>query len=250
MAVTFQSVQTTAFASGTTVVITKPVSLAVGDLMIGSIFFSNGSISGTPSGWSSIRSDGNPGTPINTALYYKVADSGDVAASDFTWTISISVDKAGSITRITGQDTVTPISNNNGSNIDDTSTPSLAIGVTPTVANSLLLQYWYASSGTTAIGSYAIANSNPSWTEAYDLASSTTYDISMAYASRPETTDTGNVSAAGGGGGTDWVGQIVVIAPAAVGPASIKTVNGLSIASVKTVNGLAIASVKTINGLS
>lgn len=36
----------------------------------------------------------------------------------------------------------------------------------------------------------------------------------------------------------------------AVGPANVKTYNGLASASVKTVNGLAIASVKTFNGLA
>ncbi len=43
----------------------------------------------------------------------------------------------------------------------------------------------------------------------------------------------------------------VSIAPAvAVGPANVKTYDGLAAASVKTVNGLAIASVKTFNGLA
>ena len=42
----------------------------------------------------------------------------------------------------------------------------------------------------------------------------------------------------------------VAIAPAASGPANVKTVDGLAIASVKTVDDLAIASVKTINGLN
>lgn len=37
---------------------------------------------------------------------------------------------------------------------------------------------------------------------------------------------------------------------AVVGPANVKTVDGLALASVKTVDGLAIASVKTINGLA
>lgn len=44
--------------------------------------------------------------------------------------------------------------------------------------------------------------------------------------------------------------EFAVIPVAAVGPANVKTWNGLAIASIKTVNGLAIASVKTINGLN
>ena len=38
-------------------------------------------------------------------------------------------------------------------------------------------------------------------------------------------------------------------APAAAGPAKLKTFNGLATAKIKTINGLAIAKVKTINGL-
>lgn len=38
--------------------------------------------------------------------------------------------------------------------------------------------------------------------------------------------------------------------PFILGPANVKTVDGLAIASVKTMNGLAIASVKTVNGLA
>lgn len=52
------------------------------------------------------------------------------------------------------------------------------------------------------------------------------------------------------GAGAESVSMIgISIAPVPVGPANVKTVNGLAVASVKTVNGLAIASVKSINGL-
>lgn len=50
---------------------------------------------------------------------------------------------------------------------------------------------------------------------------------------------------------TNVIGVVMSIAPVpAVGPANVKTWDGLAIASVKTVDGLAIASVKTINGLN
>ena len=48
----------------------------------------------------------------------------------------------------------------------------------------------------------------------------------------------------------DWTQAGLGIKSGPVGPANVKTVDGLAIASVKTVNGLAIASVKTINGLN
>lgn len=40
-----------------------------------------------------------------------------------------------------------------------------------------------------------------------------------------------------------------IVAPPPLGPANLKTFNGLAAASVKTINGLAIASVKSINGM-
>ncbi len=44
--------------------------------------------------------------------------------------------------------------------------------------------------------------------------------------------------------------KLVVTYTTVVGPANVKTYNGLAAASVKTINGLAIASVKTYNGLN
>lgn len=52
-------------------------------------------------------------------------------------------------------------------------------------------------------------------------------------------------------GGTSMVLLVAEVIPSAdVGPANLKTWNGLAKASVKTVNGLALVSIKTINGLN
>lgn len=52
------------------------------------------------------------------------------------------------------------------------------------------------------------------------------------------------------GNGDDGFVQVFTAEAPIIGPANVKTINGLAKASVKTVNGLAIASVKSVNGLT
>lgn len=57
------------------------------------------------------------------------------------------------------------------------------------------------------------------------------------------------VTGSGFGATTDWWASVVSIAPAASGPANLKTLNGIAKANIKTINGVAIASVKTYDGI-
>ena len=106
MAVAYQSHQTaTHNTAGTPLTITKPTSLAVGDLMIA--FLYGGRNIGnwtTLAGWTLIGAcTTTDGTDANLTVQAKIADSSDVAASNFTFTPNgAHGEKFGILTRITG----------------------------------------------------------------------------------------------------------------------------------------------------
>lgn len=214
---TYQSTTSTGWITNTVFTATKPTSLAVGDIMIGHAYLASGFVGLTPptgftsAGFSTIQS----GAGANF-YYYKIATSADVLASGFTLTTSSSTSGVFNITRITDGDT-NPVNwkfGPNGGNTftDNTATPSIAAGITPD-ADSLIMQFWCANTSITSIGSYAIATDNPSWTEAYDVTDGSSTATSMAYASRSQNTTTGDMSAAGGSGSTDWAGTMISIPP-------------------------------------
>lgn len=211
-----ESTQTTSWSSGSSVVVTKPTNLTEGDLMIFRVCVDS---LVTVSNWGGFTAIGDEATSADPTsfLAYKIADASDVVASNFTVTLSGSTNKMGSISRITNADKL-------GSNYiyaegsaTNTISPSFT-GLTPTNHNDsiLLLMFWLGAngaSGAPTISSYAIGTSNPSWTEVYELSSTTAEDVtaSMASATRPETTATGNFTATWSDGSTDSVGQLLAI---------------------------------------
>jgi hypothetical protein len=221
MAVTVQSVSSVARnTASTTVVITKPTGLAVGDLMVAHVVRSDNdqnSRSWSLTGWTSaVDTQGND-TGIGSsgmAALYKIADSGDVAASDFTFTVSSTADfLAGAIYRISGHSIAAPINASASAFINNDETPSFSNTITPTFADCLLLMlvhHYAGSSSSKDTSAYAITTSNPTWTEAYDNHNSTALTIGGAYANRPETTATGNSSFTSSGDATTDSGSIVL----------------------------------------
>lgn len=204
MAVTYQSVTTTAWAShGGTITINKPASLAVGDLMIAVIGNDNTTNVSPRTGWSSLAGVPNAITTDGSTngrrigLQYKIADASDVAASNFTWTTG---DRAvGAIFRISSDET--PVIQFNSAEVNNSATPSYANGLTPLTVDSLLLLIGMtrgANAGSGGITSdYAIATDNPTWTERYDTGiDSGADDITFFAATAPRTqqTATGNSS--------------------------------------------------------
>lgn len=223
MAITVPSFSTTTWSSGSSVTGNKPSGLAVGDLMISHIVLERDdtNITAAPSGWTLIRSDLNNAPAgaggMLSALYYKYATSGDVAASNFTWTSDGSASRAIAILRIVGITEIGAITANAGDiSINNTSAPSFSITVTPNVeGNSLLLFFASAYQNSGNLSGYAIATSNPSWTELYDITGGSIgpASYSCAYAIRSQTTATGNASLTGGDATADWVGQMISIMP-------------------------------------
>lgn len=214
MAVALPSSANSGWTSGTSATVAKPSGLAVGDLMIWHLIV-NGNNVVTPSGWTAVGLTNAAGSVRATYLYYKFADSGDVAASNF----STSIDTGGtqyfaSIVRITGGTNLGSILVlTAGQTITNTATPALT-GLTPNSrGDSMLIQFWAGASNVASIATYAIVTSNPSWNEVFDVASGGEAS-GVAYALRPQTTATGNFSCAGGDASSDWAGWMVSVAPA------------------------------------
>lgn len=216
MAVAYQSTSNSGWVAGTNKTATKPSGLAVGDILIAHLYAVVGYSGITPpSGWTQIGY-----STISTGdgtgwYYYKIADSSDVAATDFTFTFDIASEGILALIRVSGgdQNFANWKYGGNDKTASNTGTPSIAAGVTPNVANSLLLQLWSGVDGATAFSNYAIATNDPSWTEAYDVTYSGQRDIAMAYATRPETTATGNVSCWGSSSGEEYGLGFLAIPP-------------------------------------
>jgi hypothetical protein len=183
-------------------VIAKPTGLAVGDLMVAGIWAdrdggSSAAIS-TLSGWTSQISlntgSGNGAISVQT----KVADSGDVAASDFTFTGTGSTTQmhmCGYITRISG------FGNNAGTASAASGSTSSTLTVTgftpsPTIASALYLIFaGRAYSSSVTVNSVSMATDNPTWTEQNEvgvIGSTTSSNFAFYTATRVATTATGD----------------------------------------------------------
>jgi len=213
----YQSVQTTTPAAGTSVVITKPTSLAVGDIMVAHIAHSGtNSTINTPTGWTDIA-DTSFSANFRAKVLFKVVDAGDVAASNFTFTGNGTGGPyiGGAILRINGSG-LSLVNDGVGSGAWSGTSANLAIGITATRASDLYLILVTCSTGFATlnnISAYAIATSNPSWTEAYDVVDGTgIMQIAGAYATRAQITATGNVSFNSGRDASAGTAVIVAIA--------------------------------------
>ena len=200
MAVAYQSSQITAWGTRGTITITHPTSLAAGDLMTAIIVVTS-TAQNTSSGWTLIQT--LAANVQKMSIYQKIATSGDVSAGATSWTGGdAGEDKWGMISRFTGTDQTTPIAVY-GTGSAYSATPSVTSTITPTKANSILVQYWMGrDTGTATINAsgYAVANNNPSWTEIADapianIGGSGNYcAVGVAYGAYAPASATGNSS--------------------------------------------------------
>jgi hypothetical protein len=223
MAFVVQSVGASSNQVGDTSNVAKPSGLAVGDIMVAHVvFYADGAAGGSdsvtpPSGWAEIDL-----TLIDGGMMYsawKIADSSDVAASTFDFTSSGTAGNRatmGRIMRITGgrESNVAYVSEEGGG----TGTTITVGTITPSVANSLIVFLVGAghSANPQSASAYAMATSNPSWTEQYNAQYDTgaqTASIAAATAVRPETTATGNNTATLSASHA-WAGHVFAIEPA------------------------------------
>ncbi len=212
-AITFRAAGQSPGANSATCVIVKPVGLTVGDLMIAQVvgMSAGAQTHATPAGWTKIRQDGT--NQPASSLFWKIADGVDVAAADFTFTVTGATSSRGAIVAFYNTNPSAPINANNGQLNASTLTVT-SPGITPSEANCMLLLFCAYGNDDTFSG-YAIATDNPSWTERYDLPSNLTFDLGLAVATapRPETSATGNGTATATPFTANNTGQLIAIAP-------------------------------------
>lgn len=168
------AIATKSSATGTAgdVTVTKPTSLAVGDIMIAFIHSSTSGAGGEthtgPSGWTKLENVVVSNGSILT-VWGVVATSTQTAASNFSWTSAGTNDSTiGTIFRITGTNGFQSLSDN----VVSTSNSALTNGgVTTLSTNTLLLLAGTDESVDTDVefSAYAVTNNDPTWTEEYDL---------------------------------------------------------------------------------
>lgn len=255
MAVAYESVSTASWqtvTNGNSLTITKPTGLAVGDVMVShlsAVITGSANADGwnTPSGWTLLLntdSSGNANSSAGMYVFYKVADSGDVAASNFSFVKNgnNSTRVVGSLYRVSGVAVVTgTIATTNTD-----STPTFTNTITPN-ANSLLLFLTTVSEPSPVSGSvsgFAITTDNPSWTEVYDSTSLVT-DGGLhggAYASRSQATATGDSTCTYVTVQQNSIGAIVALAPVVNATASVAVAEATFSAPTISGTGTAVSS--------
>jgi hypothetical protein len=209
MALAVPTLYTSNNGSDATIVCDKPTGLAVGDLMIAH-YGSNGSTTVSLTGWTSIRTT-TTGSGKTQQTLWKVATSGDVSAADFTFTVSVGGSfQRIALTRIPSTKRNDPIGAENGQANSSATVTSPA--VTPDFANSLI-GLFTMNIGSSAVSTYAIATSSPTFTELYDLSGAGAIGISAAFGVRAAATSTGSGTATLDGGSFGNAGHIISISP-------------------------------------
>lgn len=226
MAVAYESVSTLSWISksaGDTFSISKPTGLAVGDMMVAHISGVKDAATdftmSDPAGWTALLAQNTSGTANRARMQvaYKVADSSDVAASQFTWTQqSSSALVSGAIYRISGASGITGAIDS-----DETAdaTPVFTNTITQTYADSLLLFLLtaVADQASGSVTGYAVTNNNPTWTERYDVYGTGTADgdglMAGATAMRSAATATGDSTCTLTSFADKSIGAIVIVAP-------------------------------------
>lgn len=207
----YESVASTSYAEGA-INITKPTGLAVGDVLFAFLFCQNTNTLPTPSGWSVVRNstaDFGP-SDSNGAIFYKVADSGDVAASDFSFDVSDGTGSiGGTLVRVSGMDTSTVFEQvNTAANAGEVSPWNFTVSVTPSIEDSIIFAFCGLNYSTTMSG-YSSTGS-PTWTELTQLTGVVGNQFSVAYAPYPSTTEITNFQFDTGSAGAGTRAQVIL----------------------------------------
>lgn len=206
-----KSSSTVSVSATSSLVMTKPTGLNVGDLL----FFHYGYTDATDtmntlSGWTHEVDNVVAAGSTKIGIQWKIADSGDVAASNFTFTLTGTASAGGALMRIIGALTSNLI-NDVGDQAPNTGSPTYTNSATPVGTYALYL-FLVVGNEQMTVSNYAITTSNPTWTELYDM-NNAVMVMSLAYATRPQSTATGDSSCslASGSGSEDSYGIMVII---------------------------------------
>jgi len=255
LAVASTSVATT--NSGTSLVITKPSGVAVGDVLVvvvNASVLTVPTISGFTQGVTANNTSSN-NARVTTTLLWRIATSGDVAASNYTISGGSSSLGAATMLRVTGWTQGNPIF----------STVANQSGTATRRSQQLLIMGVSCNKTTSTnitVGSYSVtsSDSNPTWVEVQDQNYDTgilVYVSSVAYALSSNTSDITNY---GFGFSDARVNPpasflIVINSPINVTPNvshldTLATAIGLNGANSATADVQHLAIVPTINGVS
>ena len=200
MSFTVRNTQSATTAGGSTLTITKPTGLTVGDLMTAVIGKDDDpALDTVPSGWSTRGTNGTTtGNDVRSGLYSKIADAADVAASNFVWGGDANEDYAGVITAFIpsnsnpvfvgistvyfGENEATP-----ASNALSTAAGSLIIGGCVAARNN------DPGIGVVDTGTYTVADNPYTGTGNGDVGACLAYDLSGAGGSLSIEFDTVNI---------------------------------------------------------
>lgn len=197
--------------NGASLVIPKPAGLIVGDLLVAIVAWNTVTSADLKSGWTSIA---NIDAALASRAQFKIADSGDVAASDFTFTVTgsgTSDSGAGILYRISNFDAGSPI-DVSGTGTGSSQNP-ICPDVTTTVDDCLLMQPavlagTIGGKGTQTPPSGGTRESWISANDTNDCTATSGYDV-LATAGATGTATWSITPAAA----QDWHGYTIAIAP-------------------------------------
>lgn len=203
-----QSAWTAAAASSVTV--DKPTGLTAGDRLVALVFCSRHSYPtfNTPSGWTAgTVLNGAPFFDVATynrwALFHKVADAADAAASNFTFTASTADKRLGVV--------IFGVSGLSGFDVDararaaaTTSPLVLSGGIAPAGGGGLLIvaSGFTFGGGITSVAGPALATDNPTWKNLYPDTAFDGSRVRVDYAVREASSSTGDISQSAVGSGS------------------------------------------------
>lgn len=201
MSFTLRNAQGATATGSTTLTITKPTGLTVGDLMVATIGKDDDPSVTGPSGWvNEAEASGTAGNDNNGSIWWKVADAADVAASNFTWT-GDSEDYAGEIAAFIPSNSNPAFVQAVAVRRENDATP-VSSALTTTAGNLLVGGGTGNRAATTAgvsivTGGWTVPTNGKQQTGTGngDVATTIAYDLSAAGGS--ETVEFGNVAAAG-----------------------------------------------------
>ena len=184
-----ENVQTaTSTSSGKSVTVTKPTGLAEDDLL----WLYTMAYSGTdevslttPSGWTASHSYTNL-TDKKAYSFWKIADSSDVAASDFTftWTSDESnIDEINAtLMRVSNVSTAGPIRDSgSGTAAPNQSTPDFTVNVDPLVSDALYIVMYFGEDDS-SVTSYEFDTTSPTFTQVANFSNAGDYRGTLAWA--------------------------------------------------------------------
>lgn len=201
MALTYAS-DTSGNVDATSIVYTKPSGLAAGDYMFAQLCVEETGLTITPASGFTTLEQYDDGVNFEHVVFYKIADAGDVAAANFTFTISGGSNRsiAGGLARVTSSTTtaLTLASGEQGVTTSNNATVSIANSITPpSSSNDFLLFFFvgvFSVSAAETASAYAITNDNPTWTEQWDEITTGEVSAHLATAPRSAETATGDSS--------------------------------------------------------